>query len=615
MKTGGFFIALSAVFAMVIAAPAMAYSETQTDWSGGSGSPGPVSAWGDDFHTCSHISYFETGQVMLDVSHTTPVEHTVIGGLQGVSDVWADDINGDGHLDLITANEDDGRVFWWENNGDGTSWSGDLLSTDFQGGVAVCALDVDADGDKDIAAVSSSQNWVAVWLNLNGTGEYWTRIDIDNSFSGGVDIFPADINGDGYDDLVGAAYSDNDIVWWQNVDGSGSDWIKRPINANFNSAYGVSAADIDNDGKMDVVGVGMSYYSGQACWWRNVTGGGTSWTQYTIDSDVDGACAVATGDVDGDAETDVVVGTYYSDDVIFYENKGGGYNWDSHTINTNFDQVSSLAVADIDNDGDMDVAGSAANGDEVAWFENLNRIGTVWTKRTASGSMGGASGVFIADIDGNGNSDLVATGGDSNQLKWWEVVGYSSEGNLVSKILDTGIYAVYTTLDWTSSEPSETDIHFLVRTSNNPGNMGTWSDPINTPGGLINVDIARYVQYQMVLNSSDYTATPSLQEVTINWQDLGEVMEGTTAMGGFGLSTPAPNPSTGTSTLRFGVPNGSAVSLEIFDCSGRLVRTLVDGELSAGTHQEEVSGLQPGLYLCRLKAGSQVDTRTLVVIR
>lgn len=616
MGTGRLLWLLPAALVWAFSAPAFAYSETQTNWSGGEGSPGPVSSWGDDFHVCSHIAYFETeGQLTLDVSHTTPVEYPVVGGLQGVSTVWADDINGDGHVDLITADEDDGRVFWWENGGGGTSWDGDLLSGEFSGAASVCALDVDDDGDQDIAAVSSSQSWVALWLNLDGSGEYWTRIDIDESFGGGVDIYPADINGDGYDDLVGAAYSDNDIVWWQNVDGSGSDWIKRPINANFNSAYGVTAEDIDNDGKLDVVGVGMSYYNGSACWWRNVNGSGTSWTQYTIDGDIDGACAVAAGDVNADGESDVVAGTYYSDDVVFYENQNGGYNWASHTIDTSFDQVSALVIADIDSDGDGDVAGTAANDDEVAWFENLNRVGTVWTKRDVSTSLGGASGVFVADIDGNGNSDVAATGAESHQLKWWEVVGYSPDGNLVSKILDTGIYAVYQTLDWTFSEPTGTDVYFQLRTSNNPGNMGSWSDPITSPGGLIDVDIARYVQYQVSLSSDDYTATPVLQDVTLTWQDLGGTMEGSTALGGFGLAAPAPNPSTGSAVLRFGVPGGSPVSLEVFDCSGRLVRTLIEGDLQAGTHQAEVDGLQPGLYLCRLRAGSEIDTRTLVVIR
>ncbi len=616
MRIGKFLWFLPVVLIWGVSVPAFAYSETQTNWSGGEGSPGPVSNWEDDFHVCSHIAFYDTqGQLTLDVSHTTPVEYPVMGGLQGVSSVWATDINGDGHEDLITADEEDGRVFWWENGGGGSSWQGDLLSDDFSGAASVCALDVDDDGDQDIAAVSSSQNRVALWLNLDGSGEYWTRIDIDESFGGGVDIYPADINGDGYDDLVGAAYSDNDIVWWQNVDGSGSDWIKRPINVNFTSAYGVTSADIDNDGKLDVVGVSMSYYSGSACWWRNVDGSGSSWTQYTIDGDIDGARAVAAGYVNADDMTDVVVGTHYSDDVVSYENQNGGYSWASHTIDTNFDQVSALAIADMDGDGDGDVAGTAANGDEVAWFENLNRVGTVWTKRSVSGSLGGASCVFIADIDGNGNSDVAATGAESHELKWWEVVGYSPEGNLVSKILDTGIYAVYETLDWTFSEPTGTDIYFQLRTSNNPGSMGSWSDPINGPGGLIDVDIARYVQYMVTLGSDDYTATPVLQDVTITWQEIGGTMEGSTAMGGFGLAAPAPNPSTGTALLRFGLSGASAATLEVFDCSGRLVRTLVDGELAAGTHQAEVSGLTPGLYLCRLAADGEIATRTLVVIR
>mgnify|MGYP006278676549 CR=1 FL=1 len=612
--------ALLATFVLLLgfsSAAVGSYSETQSDWSGGDGAPGPVTGWSDDFDICSDIVYYETeGQLTLGISFASPIEHNVAGGLAGVSDVWAEDINGDGHIDLINVDEDDGRVFWWKNSGDGSSWTEDVLDTDFDGAVSVCALDVEGDGDMDIAAVSESQSLVKLWLNLDGSGTYWTSIEIEDGFNGGTYIYPADVNGDGYEDLVGAAYNDNDIVWWENVDGSGSDWIKRTIDSSFGTAYSAIAGDIDGDGKIDVVGTDAGYYNGKVAWWRNVNGSGSSWSEHTIDGSFDGAVDACIADIDGDGDNDVVAIAYYSDDIVFFENlDGGGNNWTSHEVESSFDGVVAVRAADIDSDGDMDIAAAAENENEIAWFENINRVGTNWQKRDVTSSFTEASGLYIADIDGNGNSDIAGVAAGTNQLKWWEVVGFAPDGQLVSSILDTEIYAAYDAVTWDFDEPAGTNVYFKLRTSNNPGNMGSWSAPIQTPGGIVDVDIARYVQYQVFMTSTDYSATPILNSVTINYHEIGGVADATSPVGGFGLAAPTPNPTAASATIGFSIPVASRVSLELFDCSGRLVRTLVSSEMPGGMHQEQVSGLQPGLYLCRLRAAGEVDTRSLVVIR
>jgi hypothetical protein len=82
-----------------------------------------------------------------------------------------------------------------------------------------------------------------------------------------------------------------------------------------------------------------------------------------------------------------------------------------------------------------------------------------------------------------------------------------------------------------------------------------------------------------------------------------------------------PNPFHPQTTLRFGIPGNSAVRLSIYDVAGRLVCTLVDGNLSAGNHEavwdgrdQAGRGLDSGTYFARLEAGGQRQTVRLSLV-
>jgi hypothetical protein len=84
-----------------------------------------------------------------------------------------------------------------------------------------------------------------------------------------------------------------------------------------------------------------------------------------------------------------------------------------------------------------------------------------------------------------------------------------------------------------------------------------------------------------------------------------------------------PNPFNPRTTISFELPKQTAVSLRVFDLSGRLVRVLVDGEIVAGGSNEAVwngrddSGRQvaSGTYFYRLEAGEYSETRRMALIK
>ncbi|MBI5473338.1 MAG: T9SS type A sorting domain-containing protein [Ignavibacteriae bacterium] len=85
----------------------------------------------------------------------------------------------------------------------------------------------------------------------------------------------------------------------------------------------------------------------------------------------------------------------------------------------------------------------------------------------------------------------------------------------------------------------------------------------------------------------------------------------------FGLAQNYPNPFNPTTKIRYALPAVTDVLLEVYNTLGQRVATLVDGKQGAGYHDVEftASGIPSGVYYYRLKAGNEVSTRKMVVMK
>lgn len=90
----------------------------------------------------------------------------------------------------------------------------------------------------------------------------------------------------------------------------------------------------------------------------------------------------------------------------------------------------------------------------------------------------------------------------------------------------------------------------------------------------------------------------------------------------YALRQPEPNPSYGTALIIFDMPRPGPATLKVFDVSGRVIRTLIEGQQSAGRHSvawkgEDEAGhfVGPGTYLVQFRAGDFIGTKKITVLR
>ena len=352
-----------------------------------------------------------TGALAGEVPFDTTA--TVESGFGGARCVFAADIDGDGDDDLVGGASDDDLVLWWENDG---SWTPRLVDSTFNGVEHVQAADVDGDGDVDLVGAASAQKTVRWWQNdgtpANGA---WPYVDIDPAVGGASHVSVADLDGDGDLDVAGTGPADDLITWWENTNGDGSAWVETPLQAGFQSASCVHAADIDGDGRTDVVGGALG--EGNLKWWRNT---GSSWLPYVIDTAFAGVRGLTSADMDRDGDTDIVAASTSLGDVSWWENDGTPTVglWTEHAIDDAVSAPYSVQVLDLDGDGDPDVLGTAEGNDRVVWWENTAGTGSAWTGHVVGG-IGGPRSAHGTDVDGDGDLDVVAAAFDSGAIVLW----------------------------------------------------------------------------------------------------------------------------------------------------------------------------------------------------
>tara|TARA_R110002020_G_scaffold12205_6_gene45085 strand:+ start:2479 stop:3156 length:678 start_codon:yes stop_codon:yes gene_type:complete len=137
----------------------------------------------------------------------------------------------------------------------------------------------------------------------------------------------------------------------------------------------------------------------------------------------DYANGIFLADVDGDNDMDVFSASPYINEVAWFENLDGQGTFGSKNIITNtLSKPFAVYVEDLDDDGDNDVLATSVDafGGEVVWFENLDGLGTFSSKKSIDSNLVFPRDIYAADIDNDGDMDVLIADQNSNTIAWYE---------------------------------------------------------------------------------------------------------------------------------------------------------------------------------------------------
>jgi hypothetical protein len=356
----------------------------------------------------------------LDGAGTFDQPRIVASGFGFIAAAVGGDLNGDGLPDIAFASVSSDRIGWTANLGDSF---GPVQIVSRLGAVGVnsaVALDIDQDGDLDVAVASVLDNRVLWFENLDGRGSFGPEQTIDANLVSAIHLEVADVNADGRDDLVVAAASGT-LAWYEQLaDGTGFS-PRQVITADLFSVENARAADLDGDGDLDIVAAARYASLGQVVWFENLDGEGTFGPPRIVNDSLSSAREVVAVDLDGDGDLDLAVVSMFDNRVVWFENEDGqGTFGPERIVSTESLTPTTIAAADLDGDGDADLVVTSFYANRVQWFENLDGAGSFSEIREIGVAPAGPEAMTLADIDGDGDLDVFVTAVAGDVLVWYE---------------------------------------------------------------------------------------------------------------------------------------------------------------------------------------------------
>lgn len=341
---------------------------------------------------------------------------TIDGDGGTLRDLATGDLDEDGDPDVVVANFFPGEVYVYRNDGTPANggWVEETVTDGLGGACSVAIGDLDRDGDLDVVAAGQSDDDVA-WFEKAGTS--WTRNDVETSFDDVEQVGLADVDQDGDLDVLGRAWLSGEIAWWDNFTGNGSTWLKRSVATGFETPSALEAADLDLDGDPDFLAA--SFTGDLISWWRNQTihRRFVAPAPLTVRSGLADPRAVSIADLNGDDWLDLGYALWDGDGLAAcFAFAPDSNTWWSETIDATFDGARAISSADLDGDGDRDVIGAAVAADDVNWYENGGGWDPSWTQHALLSELDGAHRAMPADFDLDGDVDLATAGYDDDEL-------------------------------------------------------------------------------------------------------------------------------------------------------------------------------------------------------
>lgn len=286
---------------------------------------------------------------------------------------------------------------------------------------SVALGDLNGDGKQDIVIANS------------GVGSYNISI-LENTSSSGVISFVqkgqyttganpnkvsiSDFDGDGRPDIAVVNFLSNSMSVFRNTGASGNISFDEKKDYSVGSfPERIAVSDLDGDGKTDIVITNGG--SNNISILRNTSNSGAiSFSAGLYYETGEKPIGVAIGDVDGDEKPEVIVTCGFDSVSIFKNHSTSGAISFAERLNfTTAISPSGLAMADIDGDGKTDLALVGEANNLVSVLRNTSVIGSISFANKIDFSIGsGSLNIAIDDLDGDSRPDIIVPGSSSNTV-------------------------------------------------------------------------------------------------------------------------------------------------------------------------------------------------------
>lgn len=390
------------------------------------------------------------------------------GTTRGGHSLFATDFGDDGDLSVFVAALEEDQVLWLECDqaptlAPTTSFptvtpkptfapacgQEETVSDDANGATSVVAADVDGDGDLDLVVALRNDDTVAWWEDVDGRFDGPKRI-IDDQSDGVVWVVASDdVNGDGIVDVVAASASDATVAWYEYL--GNYTFRKNVVTTGALGAHGALAADVDGDNRVDILTAATG--NDEIRFFRSLNDLGTVFENILIDDSADGARSVAVGDIDGDADLDIVTSSKNDGVVAWFEQRPELDFSIKHVLIADFDNTRVAITADLNGDSRVDVVAVSPHLHQVVVFRNDGS--NLFTTIVIEDQANGATDVHAIDMNGDGIMEIVSV--------WFDV----------------GVVALHTAMS-----PNLDDYETTVLSNDAMGAHGVFAADLDGMGGV-----------------------------------------------------------------------------------------------------------------------------------
>lgn len=345
-----------------------------------------------------------------------------------IAHIQAVDLDLDGLLDVVLADDRGNFVSWIRQNPAGT-YTETVLAEDLIAPSHVQIIDFDFDGDNDIMVgvlgmlFPNNDKIGSVVILENDGNQVFIKHTVIEKIARVSDVRAGDLDNDDDMDLAVAqfGYDDGETRWMENL----GNWkFESHILQYLSGPINVEIVDIDKDNDMDIVSLVSQEWEEIYCFINDGKGNFQPNRLFGSSNQDYGSSGIAMFDLDQDGDEDIL---YTNGDAFDYmppqgrpwhgvqwlENKGN-LDFEFHRI-CNFTGTTNVRAADVDNDNDIDLfAVSAFNiWDDPAsysliWLENDGN--QVFTKHEISKNPSHLLTCEPGDFNNDGRVDLI-TGG------------------------------------------------------------------------------------------------------------------------------------------------------------------------------------------------------------